>query len=141
MSPTGLMRLEDGEVPSRASGRRRQTGASLLVPTSDKEMLLVHSSRHSHIEEANHHLVIGLVAPHYRTVRVGIVHIVSRIVVPGNRLQRSPSFHGTRFCQAVAQLPVEIVVHAQHGFDASVSTHEVVLKPLAPKMHMREETQ
>ena len=112
-----------------------------LTPTANEKEFFIHPSRYCHIKEANHHFVIRLVTPHDRTVRVRIVGIVGRVVVPGNSLKGGSRFQRTRFRESITQLPVEVIVHSQERFYGPIRTHEIVFKFFAPKMHVGEETQ
>ncbi len=57
-----------------------------LVLCSDEKMLLIQRGRCGDVEEANHHLIVRLLAPPHRNVRVRIVWIFFRIVIPSDRL-------------------------------------------------------
>ncbi len=57
-----------------------------LVPCSDEKMLLIQRGRYGDVEEAHHHLVVRLLAPTHGSVRVRIVWIFFRIVIPSDRL-------------------------------------------------------
>ena len=47
-------------------------------------MLLIKRGRYGDVEEANHHLVVRLLAPTHGNVRVRIVWIFFRIVIPSD---------------------------------------------------------
>src|SRR5207244_11942673 len=67
---------------------RPSGSAPLLTPeeSANEVLPLIHGPRNGDVEEADHHFVVCLVAPCDSRVRVGIVSILTRIVVPGNRL-------------------------------------------------------
>ena len=58
--------------------------------------MLVQVAGHGHVEESHHHFVVGLIAPAHRYIRVGIVRIVFRIVVPRHGLQHRAGFQRAR---------------------------------------------
>ena len=57
-------------------------------------------------------------SPQRRPVRIGIVRIVPRIIVPGDRLQRCPGFqrYAAR-AKLITQLPVKVIIHQQQRLD------------------------
>src|SRR5208337_610360 len=56
-----------------------------------KKVFLTHIRWHRNVKETNHHLIVRLAAPSDGLVRIGVVHIFIRIVVPGHCLQPSSS--------------------------------------------------
>ena len=102
---------------------------------------LIHGPRNGDVEEADHHFVVCLVAPCDSRVRVGIVSILTRIVVPGNRLNFRPCFHPQWFRKTIAELPEKIVVHSKQCFDVRAVVNDVVLESFAAQMHMRKEAE
>src|ERR1700730_1527850 len=63
----------------------RVTGARTLA--ANKKLLLIHFCRHCQIKESDHHLLIRLIAPCNRCIRVGVMRIVARVVIPRHRSQ------------------------------------------------------
>ena len=57
-----------------------------LVPRSDEKMLLIQRGLYGDVEEARHHLVVRLLATPHGYVRVRIVWIFFRIVIPRDPL-------------------------------------------------------
>ncbi len=57
-----------------------------LVPRSDEKMLLIQRGRYGDVEEAHYHLVVRLLATPHGSVRVRIVWIFFRIVIPSDPL-------------------------------------------------------
>src|SRR5438477_8390221 len=106
-----------------------------------KELVLVHSGRYGDVEEAHHHFIVGLVSPGHRAVWVGIVRIVGGIVVPRDGLQLGTGLDEAGLSQAVAQLPIKIVVHPKQSFTGMTAIDEVVFETLATEMHVRKETE
>src|SRR5579863_621014 len=53
----------------------------------DKKRFLVHRGSHGNIEKSYHHLFVGLISPANRRLRIGVVRIIARIVVPRDSLQ------------------------------------------------------
>jgi len=78
--------------------------------SAHKKLLLVHVRRHCYIEKSDHHLLISLVAPGHGGVRIRIVRIVARVVVPGHGAQPGSRLQRNRLGQSVAQLPVKMIV-------------------------------
>ena len=58
---------------------------------------LVEIRCNGHIEKTNHHLVVRLLAPAHGRLRVRVMGIVARIIVPGDGLQFGAGFQQTRF--------------------------------------------
>src|ERR1700674_1634225 len=62
-----------------------------LVLFPDEKVLLVCAGGHRAVEKAHHHFVVGLLAPAHLSIRIRIVRIRLRIVVPSDGLQfRAP---------------------------------------------------
>ena len=108
---------------SSATTRRKRTGRSIMihsrssVPFPDEELRLVHAGIDGNIEEADHHLIGGLLAPGDGGVGVGVVGIVVRVIVDRGRLQLRAGLERQRFRQAVGQLPIEIVIDPQQSLE------------------------
>ena len=58
---------------------------------ADEVMGLVEIGAHCYVEEADHHFIVGLIAPANGGVGIGIVGIIFGIVVPGDGLQHGAS--------------------------------------------------
>ena len=72
-----------------------------LLVMPDEELVFVEVRRNCDIEEADHHLIVGLIAPLYRAVGIGIVFVMSGVVVPGNGLEICACLKQTRFGQTI----------------------------------------
>src|SRR6266849_1066900 len=119
----------------------------LLFP--DEKVLLVHFSRHRDVEKAYHHLVVGLFAPAHLGIRIRIVRVGLRIVVPRDGLKFRSSTQEPRLRQPVAHLPMEVIVDAEQGFDCilrlAIGAHflanQVVFESLSTQVHVRKKTE
>lgn len=67
-------------------------GNELLFLFADKKVLLVYPRRNGDIEESHHHFVVGLFAPAHLGIRIRIVRIGLRIVVPRDCLKLCSRF-------------------------------------------------
>ena len=57
------------------------------IALADEVVGLVEIGADGHVEESDHHFIVGLIAPADGGVGIGIVRIIFRIVVPGYGLQ------------------------------------------------------
>src|SRR2546428_10948914 len=71
-----------------------------LLP--DKILPLIDGAGNSNIEEAHHHLFMALVAPPDGRVRVWIVRVVPRVVIPRDGLDPRAGFKRTRLGEPIA---------------------------------------
>src|SRR5262244_634790 len=125
--PAHLLRKTSLARPQIFALRRLWRTGTSAPPTcasafrlAEEELPLIDTCGHGNIKESNHHLVVGLITPLHRTVWVGIVGIIARVVIPGDRLQLRSRFQESRLCQPVTQLPIKVIVHAEQSFDPGV---------------------
>ena len=123
------------------SALRRPPGNRATNRAANKEPLLVRLRRHGHIEESDHHFLIGLIAPGHDRYRIRVVRIVARVVIPGDRAHPRSSLQQSRLCEAITQLPVKVIIHAQQRFDRSVTPHSVVFEALPAQVHMGKQAE
>ena len=95
-------------------GSARCSGANEKVP-------FIHAGRNGHIEKSHHHFIRGLVAPGYQLGGIRIVRIVARVVIPGHRTQLCSSLEYSGFSEAITQLPMKVIVHAQKDLNAAIA--------------------
>jgi hypothetical protein len=60
---------------------------SVVALLPDEKVLFVHTRGHRHVEKPHHHFVVGLLAPAHFCLRVWIVRIRFRVVVPRDGLK------------------------------------------------------
>ena len=106
-----------------------------------EELPFVHDCWDGYVEESHHHFVGGLISPGDGLGRIGVVRIVFGIVVPGNGAQFRSRLDDSRLSQAIAQLPVKMIIDPQEGFDAAVLVEYVVFEALAAQMHVGEKAE
>lgn len=104
-------------------------------------MLLVGACGNGHVEETDHHFVVGLLAPGYGAIGIRVVGVVRRVVIPADRLEFGSGLNQTGFGKAVAELPVEVVVYAKQRFGGVIGADEVVLEALSAQVHVRKEAE
>lgn len=112
---------------------------------ADEEVLFVDGGGDGDVEEADHHFVGGLVAPADGDVGIGIVRIAFGVVEPGDGLEFGSTLQGKRLGEAIAQLPVKIVIHAEERLDGFAAlgfvVDDVVFEFFAAQMHVREKAE
>jgi hypothetical protein len=122
-----------------------------------EEFFLVDVAFDGDVEKADHHFVVGLIAPADGAVGIGVVRIVFGVVIPGDGLEFGACFQRERVGEFVAHLPVEMVVHAKQSLDRIgirrdavrmragrmriVWMDDVVFEAFAAEMHMGEEAE
>ncbi len=107
----------------------------------DEELLLIGAGIDGDIEETHHHFIPCLITPLDWAVGVGIVRVAFGVVIPGYGLQHGASFERARLGEPIAELPVEVVVHAKKSFGSFVGVDNVVLEALSTKVHVREKAE
>ena len=127
--------------------------ASVYTTGADEEVLFVDIGGDGDVEEADHHFVVGLVAPADGNGWVGIMRIVFGVVEPGDGLEFRAGLEEERLGEAIAQLPVKIVVDAEEGFDRvmrgvmhgaggrAVGMNDVVFEFFAAQVHVRKKAE
>ena len=100
----------------RAGARDAAVESMLLwrrIGGADEVTGLVQICPYCYVEKSDHHFVVGLIAPADGGVGIGIVGIIFGIVVPGDGLQHGAGGQRQGLGEAIAELPVEIVIDAQ----------------------------
>src|ERR1700722_7379257 len=123
--------------------------AAYLGSMPDEVAALVETCRHRYVEKPHHHLVVSRLAPARGRLRVRVMRIVTRIIVPGDGLQLRPGFQQTRFRETVAHLPVEVIMDVEQRFHFPIlararmrfSVNNVVRKPFSTQVHVRKKAQ
>src|SRR5216684_8335726 len=100
---------------------------------------LVEIGRDGNVEKTHHHLFVGLLAPPDILVRIGIMRVLARVVIPGDRLENGSRFQREWLGQLVAQLPFEIPADLEQGLDAAVRMNQIVFELFSTPVHMRKE--
>src|SRR5277367_2581246 len=111
------------------------------IAGADEEVGLVEIGAHGYVEEADHHFVVGLIAPADGGVGIGIVRIILGIVVPGDGLQHGAGGQWERLGKAITQLPVEIVIDAEERFGGFIGAQNIVFEAFSAQVHVREKTE
>ena len=123
-----------------ANNRRTCAQDDNLV--AHEELLFIHVGGDSDVEEADHHLFVGLAAPADFYVGIGIMRVVLGVVVPRDGLEFGSGFKEARLGQAIAELPVKVVVvQAQQRLSAAIGMNDVVFEGLAAQVHVRKEAE
>jgi len=112
-----------------------------MAGLAEEKFPLVHRGGDGDVEKANHHFVVGPLAPGDGAVGIGVVDIVGRVVVPGDGLELGSGLDAAGLGKPVAQLPVKIVIHTQEYFGRVVRADEAVFEALPPQMHVWEEAE
>ena len=111
----------------------------LLGVRTEKVTRFVHIGRDGNVEKSDHHFIVRLIAPANRHVRIWIVRIVFRIVVPRDSLKHNACVKWQRMGEAITQLPIKIIIYAQEGLRGAAGMKDVVFEALAAEVHVREE--
>ena len=108
---------------------------------ADEVMGLVEIGAHCYVEEANHHFVVGLIAPANGGIGIGIVRIIFGIVVPGDGLEHGAGGQLERLGEAITELPVKIVIYAEERLRGFVWAQNIVFEAFSAQVHVREKAQ
>src|SRR5271169_843277 len=100
-------------LPCSAEGGGMSTLLRRRIAGADEVVGLVQIGADGYVEEADHHFIVGLIAPADGGVGIGIVGIIFGIVEPGDGLQNGAGGQRPRLGETITQLPVKIVVYAQ----------------------------
>src|SRR5215813_6345222 len=120
--------------------RTVRTTPSLLTRALRRGRLGQNFAVHRVLEPWNEHLVPTLLAPEDFFIGSGVIAVLDRVVVVGERDQFAARGNLQRLGQFVMELPVEVELrHVEQDLLAAVGPDESVFDVLAAQVHVRRE--
>src|SRR5262245_37035709 len=120
--------------------RTVRPGPSLLTRALRGGGFRQHLTVHRVLEPWDEHLVPALLAPEDFFIGSGVIAVLDRVVVVGERNQFAARGNLQRFGQFVMELPVEVELrHVEQDLLSAVGPDESVFDVLAAQVHVRRE--